>query len=255
MDFRCDKNSYYGLIMVKAGKLRHRIKFQRQVESQDSTSGAVIVDWVDVATVWAEIAPLSGKEFIASQTEFSQITTRMTIRYRVNIVAKMRALHVVGGINRYYDIQAILADKESGLEYMTLLCSEGVLYETGEITEGVPVNVEIPKISGSPSQGATIQSDNGRWTNVPTSFTYQWFLNDVPITGASGTVQSGYILQETGDKILTEDSMWYLLIETAIIIDVVVPNSVGSELKIGVVANNSFGDSEIAYSLPVTIVA
>jgi hypothetical protein len=51
----------------------------------------------------------------------------------------------------------------------------------------LPVNSVAPALSGTPEVGETITTTNGTWTNSPT-FTYQWFLNGVAITGAtSGT--------------------------------------------------------------------
>uniref|UniRef100_UPI001F4AE784 phage head closure protein n=1 Tax=Klebsiella pneumoniae TaxID=573 RepID=UPI001F4AE784 len=49
---------------------------------QNPTTGAVINTWRDVATLWAEVAPLSAREFIAAQASQGEVTTRITIRYR-----------------------------------------------------------------------------------------------------------------------------------------------------------------------------
>lgn len=114
--------------MLNAGKLRHRVVIQQAVETQDSNTGAINVVWQDVATVWAAIEPLSAREFIAAQAEDSSITTRITIRYRRDISAKMRLHHRAKNV--FYDIHGILSDKNSGLEYITLPCSEGLKYSS-----------------------------------------------------------------------------------------------------------------------------
>ncbi|MGW8241252.1 phage head closure protein, partial [Klebsiella pneumoniae] len=44
---------------MQAGKLRHRITLQEPVKEQNPTTGSVINTWRDVATLWAEVAPLS----------------------------------------------------------------------------------------------------------------------------------------------------------------------------------------------------
>jgi SPP1 family predicted phage head-tail adaptor len=67
---------------MQAGKLRHRITLQEPVKEQNPTTGAVINTWRDVATLWAEVAPLSAREFIAAQASQGEVTTRITIRYR-----------------------------------------------------------------------------------------------------------------------------------------------------------------------------
>ncbi len=111
---------------IVAGKLRHRIEIQTPVEVQDSISGAMDVTWDVMATVWASIEPMSAKEFVTSQTELSRVTTRITLRYRNDVNPSMRIYHPAK--DKFYNIEGLLSDKQSGLEYMTLPCSEGVRY-------------------------------------------------------------------------------------------------------------------------------
>lgn len=107
---------------LAAGKLRHRIELQRQVETQDEDSGAVTVQWQTQATVWAAIEPISAREFIQSAANQSEITARITIRYNASVTAAWRVKHGA----KLYNIRGVLADKDSGLEYLTLPVSEGV---------------------------------------------------------------------------------------------------------------------------------
>lgn len=69
---------------------------------------------------------MSAREFVASQAEASKVDTRITIRYRA-IDASMRLYHKSKDI--YYNIEGVLFDKESGLEYITLPCSQGLRTE------------------------------------------------------------------------------------------------------------------------------
>lgn len=119
---------------LEAGKLQHRVRIERYAalldsngnELQDPVTGEIPREWQEVATVWAEIAPISGREFIMSQAIQSQVTARLTIRYRDGIDASMRAVHVRRGRpDTIYNIKAVLSDVESGLEYLTLPCSTG----------------------------------------------------------------------------------------------------------------------------------
>lgn len=112
--------------MLDSGKLRHRVIIQSQGETQDADTGAVAVVWNNVATVWASIEPISAREFVVSQSETAKVTTRITIRYRSDVTAKMRVYHQAKNI--YYNIEGVLFDKESGLEYITLPCSDGARY-------------------------------------------------------------------------------------------------------------------------------
>ncbi|MNM24928.1 Phage head-tail joining protein [compost metagenome] len=108
--------------MMAAGRLRHRVRLQQQVIGQHAGTGAQIVGWEDLAEVWAEVVPLSVREFVAGQAVSSEVTTRITIRFRDDVTAKCRALYR----GRVYNIHGVLADPRSGLEYLTLPCSEGI---------------------------------------------------------------------------------------------------------------------------------
>lgn len=119
---------------IEAGRLRHRVRLERYdylLDSngnvvQDPTTGETPREWQEVAVLWCEIAPISGREFIMSQAIQSQVTARLTIRYRDDVDASMRAVHVRSGRpDVVYNIKAVLADVESGLEYITLPCSQG----------------------------------------------------------------------------------------------------------------------------------
>lgn len=112
---------------IAAGRLRHRISIQEYAYlGQDPETGAEIREWRDFRTCWAAIEPLSVREFTAAQATQSKVTTRITIRHADGINAAMRILHTVRGVTRVYNIEGILADKDSGLEYLTLPVSEGV---------------------------------------------------------------------------------------------------------------------------------
>lgn len=107
--------------MLRAGRLRHRVSLQRLQETRDPETGAVISDWSEVAKLWAEVAPLSAREFVASQAVQSEVSARITIRYRADITAKDRIVYR----DKIYNIEGVLTDRDSGLEYITLPVSEG----------------------------------------------------------------------------------------------------------------------------------
>jgi SPP1 family predicted phage head-tail adaptor len=115
---------------LAAGRIRHRVTFQRFValldsngeEVQDPNTGVISKEWQDVATIWCAIEPLSGREFIASQAVQSKVTGKFIARKRTDIDAACRAIHN----GTYYQVEAVLPDPESGLEYMTMPFSQGV---------------------------------------------------------------------------------------------------------------------------------
>ena len=111
--------------MLPAGKLRHRVVIEYPLEYQDTT-GEVTAIWMPLAEVWAAIEPLSAREFTAAQAEQSKVVARVTVRYRSDITAKMRVWHEYKDL--VYNIEGVLSDKDSGLDYLTLAVSEGVRY-------------------------------------------------------------------------------------------------------------------------------
>lgn len=120
---------------IDSGRLRHRIRIERlelSVDSngdviQDDNTGATTGTWTEVAKVWAMIEPLSAKEFAQSQATQAQITARIVIRHRAGLDSSMRLVHLINGAPfKVYNPHGFLADKDSGIDYLTIPCSEGV---------------------------------------------------------------------------------------------------------------------------------
>lgn len=115
---------------MRAGTLRHKIRIERYAYLtdddgnviQDPSTGETSQEWQLVAEPWASIEPLSAREFLAAQAAQSKISARIVIRYRDGLDAAMRIVHR----SKIYNIEGSLADKNSGLEYLTLPVSEGV---------------------------------------------------------------------------------------------------------------------------------
>lgn len=108
--------------MLDGRRLRHRILIESCTETQNATTGALTKSWSTFATVWAAIEPSSVKEFTAAQAEQSKISVRIVIRYLAGVKAKMRIYHTAK--DKYYNIEGVLSDKVSGVDYLTLPCSE-----------------------------------------------------------------------------------------------------------------------------------
>lgn len=122
---------------MRNGRLRHKMTLQEPVDVQDSTTGAMVRTWQDIAPVWASLEPLSAREFVAAGAEQSEVSARVTIRYREGVTSKMRLVY--RGLA--YDIKGVLADPKSGLEYLTLPVGEGVRYE--DPAPPVPISCSI----------------------------------------------------------------------------------------------------------------
>ena len=83
------------------GKLNKRITFQLQdLDSEDE-------EWEDIATTWASINPISGKEYYSAETINSDLTHKIRLRYRKGITPDMRVIYndrifyIISVINEY----------------------------------------------------------------------------------------------------------------------------------------------------------
>lgn len=100
------------------GKLKHRITLKQNNPTQDS-EGVMIEAWVDLATIWAAVEPLQGRELLAAQAIAAEVTTRIRIRYRQGITPAMRVLYR----DRIFDIQVPI-DPEEKHQELQLMCRE-----------------------------------------------------------------------------------------------------------------------------------
>lgn len=107
---------------MEFAKLSHRVTIQRRTAVQSPITGAMEYAWNNLQDVWARVVPSSVRDFITAQAENVKVTARITIRYREDIQEKDRILFR----GKIYSIEGVLPDPDSGLEYLTLPCSEGV---------------------------------------------------------------------------------------------------------------------------------
>ena len=110
---------------IGAGTLGRRIKIQRPSTVKDSL-GAPSRSWINVATVWADIQPLSGRESVIANRISAEITHQITVRYQTVFdnpqqVAQMRVLYK----SRIFNIHSALNEDERRTQ-LILLVSEGL---------------------------------------------------------------------------------------------------------------------------------
>lgn len=114
-----------------AGKLRHVVDFETRTDVQDATTGGITTTWAAIASnVRAAIEPLSAREAIAAAKEQSSVVARITVRMRPGLDAAQRIVHGVNCCSTYlgqeiFNPEGFLRDKDSGLEYVTIPCSQG----------------------------------------------------------------------------------------------------------------------------------
>jgi SPP1 family predicted phage head-tail adaptor len=66
---------------MNIGRMRHKVTIQRPAQIPDN-GGGYQDGWAAVATVWAEVTPLRGREFFQAQQTQTEITHKVRIRYR-----------------------------------------------------------------------------------------------------------------------------------------------------------------------------
>lgn len=108
--------------MIDVGKMRHRITFQAFAGNQDDYGDPLQADdanWEDVATVWASIDPISGREFYAAEQSQSEVSHKVRCRYRSDLTTAMRIKYG----KRKFDIISII-DWEERHESLLIMCKE-----------------------------------------------------------------------------------------------------------------------------------
>lgn len=104
---------------MQAGKLNRLVQIQRHVTGKDA-AGQPATGWVAVASVWADIRHVSGREYVRSDADVSRAVVSIRIRYRSDMDAGMRVVHE----GRVYSIEAVMPDA-AGRAFVDLVCSVG----------------------------------------------------------------------------------------------------------------------------------
>ncbi len=108
---------------MQAGDLRHRVTIQALQATQDAETGEESTVWVDAwIKVPAKFDYLEGRELLAAQAIQSEVTARITIRYRPGVLATMRALYR----GRVWNFAEPIPDSSSGIQALVIPVSSGV---------------------------------------------------------------------------------------------------------------------------------
>jgi SPP1 family predicted phage head-tail adaptor len=83
--------------------------------------GQPLEGWDVVATLWASVDPVSGRELMTAQQTQSEITHRIRCRYRAGIETAQRILFD----GRAFDIQSAINPREVGAS-LEILAIEGL---------------------------------------------------------------------------------------------------------------------------------
>lgn len=78
--------------MFNAQELNHLIEFQELTVTRDQYGGE-IESWETVATAYAKVEPLVGREFFAAAAVQAENTVKFTLRYRSDLNTFMRLVY------------------------------------------------------------------------------------------------------------------------------------------------------------------
>lgn len=78
--------------MTQIGDLRERIELQSDTGLGRDAVGGLVPQWVTLASVWADVAPMSVGEQFRRQQMQANANWKVTIRYRSDLTPKMRVL-------------------------------------------------------------------------------------------------------------------------------------------------------------------
>lgn len=102
---------------MQAGRLRERVTLERKTAGAVDPWGQPIPDaWESLATVWAAVEPLAGREYIAAQAAQSEVTTRIRIRWRGDVDSQIRVVHR----GKTYDVMSVIDPRSERRELILM---------------------------------------------------------------------------------------------------------------------------------------
>lgn len=106
---------------IEAGKLDQRVTLQESTPTTDGF-GQDVPAWSDVATVWARVEPLRGREFFQAGQMQASADVRITIRYRAGLNERMRVMWR----GAPHEIVSPLIDVGGQQETLEIMCATGI---------------------------------------------------------------------------------------------------------------------------------
>ncbi len=134
-------------------------------------------------TIACDIPPAVGSELTASVVDFVPRPDSYTYQWYANgsaISGQTGTKVLLSAAEAGKAITVRVTGKRSGFDDRTETsapCGPVALMEMTTTT--------APAITGTPSYGQTLGVDTGLWEPTPSSFTYQWRLDNAPIVGAT----------------------------------------------------------------------
>ena len=105
---------------MRTGKLRHKVTIRRLTRIENDIGDLVTV-WVDIATAWAAIEPVGGKEYWTAAQLQAETTHKVTMRPVPGV--RILPADQLYFKDRILEIEAVMDIEERGRE-LELLCKE-----------------------------------------------------------------------------------------------------------------------------------
>jgi len=106
-------------------RMRDQVTVQSPVRTQDSYGQAVITGWTDVATVWANVEPIAGRETFYGGAVRADVTHGVLMRYYAGLLPSWRLAWSNLGTTKYLNVESALDVESRGREH-ALQCKEVV---------------------------------------------------------------------------------------------------------------------------------
>lgn len=103
----------------QARRLNHLILIEKKQHIKDAIGGETNDEWIEFIPAYAEIKPITGKEFLGASTNRNSVSHRVIIRYAPGILAEMKVKHK----ERYFNILAV-RDFFEKTRWLELMCEE-----------------------------------------------------------------------------------------------------------------------------------
>jgi len=106
-------------IVTGAGRRDKLVTIQYVVETRDADFSSIESDWEDFAQVWAQVEPISGREYFLNREQQTEVTVRIRMLHMPGITNKMR----VSYRDKLYQIVTVIDPLEQR-EELELVCSD-----------------------------------------------------------------------------------------------------------------------------------
>ena len=106
--------------MIRAGRLRERIRLQRQIGEHQDAVGGTVLDFDDYASPWAERISGGGREFFKASAMFPEANCVRRIRFHPGVSPLDQG---IGGDGKRFEIVSV-EDPDGTRAELLLVCKE-----------------------------------------------------------------------------------------------------------------------------------